>query len=123
MRLTAFDVATDGTLANRRVFAELVPEPDTVPVAPPDGICLDSEGAVWFADPIGRRVVRVVEGGRVTDQHRFDDVIPVACVLGGPDRRQLCVCVAADWRREVVRQAPTGRIDVLEVSVPGAGRP
>lgn len=123
MRLSAFDVAADGSLSNRRVFAELVPEPDTVPVSPPDGICLDAEGAVWYADPIGARVVRVSEGGAVLDQHRFDDVIPVACVLGGAERRSLCVCVAADWRREVVRRSATGRIEVLEVAVAGAGRP
>jgi hypothetical protein len=50
-------------------------------------------------------------------------VIPVACVLGGADRRTLLMCVAADWKREVVLQSPTGRIDACEVEVPGAGRP
>ena len=65
--------------------------------APPDGICLDAEGAVWVADPIGARVFRVREGGEVTDSIGFDDVIPVACVLGGDDRRTLFMCVAADW--------------------------
>ena len=53
----------------------------------------------------------------------FDDVIPVACVLGGDDRRTLLMCVAADWRKDVVLRAPTGRIDAVEVDVPGAGRP
>ena len=122
-RLTAFDVAADGSLANQRVYAELTPVKEGVPVAPPDGICLDSEGAVWVADPIGARVFRVRRGGEVTDQIDFDDVIPVACVLAGPDRRTLCICVAADWRRDVVRQARTGRIDAVEVAVAGAGRP
>ncbi len=55
-RLTAFTVGLDGGLADRRVFAELVPERDGIRVAPPDGICLDSEGAVWVADPLGARV-------------------------------------------------------------------
>jgi sugar lactone lactonase YvrE len=122
-RLTAFDVRADGTLTNRRTFAELHPEKPGVPVAPPDGICLDAEGAVWVADPIGARVFRVLEGGKVTDSVSFDGVIPVACVLGGPGRRTLLMCVAADWKRDVVRQAPTGRIDAMEVEVPGVGRP
>jgi sugar lactone lactonase YvrE len=122
-RLTAFDVGDDGQLGNRRTYAELHPEKPGVPVAPPDGICLDAEGAVWVADPIGARVFRVLEGGKVTDSVGFDGVIPVACVLGGPDRRTLLMCVAADWKRDVVRQAPTGRIDAMEVEVPGVGRP
>ena len=122
-RLTAFTVNPDGSLTDRRVFAELQPEKPGIPVAPPDGICLDAEGAVWVADPIGARVFRVREGGEVTDSIAFDGVIPVACVLGGPNRRTLLMCVAKDWKREVVRQAPTGRIDAVEVDVPGAGRP
>jgi sugar lactone lactonase YvrE len=122
-RLTAFDVGADGTLTNRRTYAELHPEKDGVTVAPPDGICLDAEGAVWVADPIGARVFRVREGGEVTDSIAFDGVIPVACVLGGADRRTLLMCVAADWKRDVVRQARTGRIEAVDVEVPGVGRP
>ncbi len=123
MRLTAFTVAADGTLSDRRTFAELHPESERVPVAPPDGICLDAEGAVWVADPIGARVFRVREGGEVTDSIGFTDVIPVACVLGGADRRTLLMCVAADWKREAVTRVRSGRIDACAVDVPGAGRP
>jgi sugar lactone lactonase YvrE len=122
-RLTAFAVQADGPLTDRRVYAALTPATASVPVAAPDGICLDAEGAVWVADPIGARVFRVLEGGEVTDTVDFDDVIPVACVLGGDDRRTLLMCVAADWKREVVLRSPTGRIDAVEVEVPGAGRP
>jgi hypothetical protein len=50
-------------------------------------------------------------------------VIPVACVLGGDERRTLLVCVAADWRRDVILQKPSGRIDAVDVAVAGAGRP
>lgn len=121
--LTAFDVLDDGTVGRRRRFAALTPATPTVAVAAPDGICLDAEGAVWVADPIGARVFRVREGGEVTDSIEFEDVIPVACVLGGEDRRTLLVCVAADWKRDVVLRAPSGRIDACEVAVPGAGRP
>jgi sugar lactone lactonase YvrE len=123
MRLTAFTVRADGTLTDRRTYAELVPERDDVPVAPPDGICLDAEGAVWVADPIGARVFRVVEGGAVTDSIPFAGEVPVACVLGGDDRRTLLICVAADWKREALAGTRTGRIDACEVAVPGAGRP
>jgi sugar lactone lactonase YvrE len=123
MCLTAFTVRADGTLTDRRTYAELVPERDGVPVAPPDGICLDAEGAVWVADPIGARVFRVREGGEVTDSIAYDDVIPVACVLGGPERRTLLMCVAADWKRDALAGRRTGRIDAYDVTVPGAGRP
>jgi sugar lactone lactonase YvrE len=122
-RLTAFDVHADGTLTNRRTFAELTPAKAGVPVAPPDGICLDAAGAVWVADPIGARVFRVLEGGEVTDTIDFHDMIPVACVLGGADRRTLLMCVAPDWKREVVLQGRNARIDACEVDVPGVGRP
>jgi sugar lactone lactonase YvrE len=122
-RLTAFTVLDDGTLTDRRLFAELHSVKPGLPVAPPDGICLDAEGAVWVADPIGARVFRVREGGEVTDSIDFDDVIPVACVLGGPDRRTLLMCVATDWKREVVRQAPRARILAADVAVAGIGKP
>jgi hypothetical protein len=59
----------------------------------------------------------------VTDRVRFDDGMPVACVLGGPDRRTMFMCVAADWRPEVLARRATGRIEVCEVAVAGAGRP
>jgi sugar lactone lactonase YvrE len=121
--LTAFTVAADGSLHDQRTFAELRPTKSGVPVAPPDGICLDEEGAVWVADPINAIVTRVLQGGDVTDSITFDDVIPVACVLGGADRRTLLMCVAGDWKREAVMKARSGRIDAAVVTVPGAGRP
>ncbi len=121
--LTAFTVAADGTLSDRRTYAQLTPEKEGVVFAPPDGICLDAEGAVWVADPMGARVFRVLEGGEVTDSIAFDGVIPVACVLGGADRRTLLMCVAADWKRDALVGRRTGRIDACEVDVPGAGRP
>jgi sugar lactone lactonase YvrE len=122
-RLTAFTVREDGTLTDRRTYAELTPGKDDVVFAPPDGICLDAEGAVWVADPLGARVFRVREGGEVTDTIEFDDCIPVACVLGGTDRRTLLMCVAADWKRDALQGTRTGRILATEVDVPGAGRP
>ena len=122
-RLTAFDVAGAGTLSNRRLYAQLTPAVEELRIATPDGICLDEQGAVWVADPRGRRVFRVLEGGEITDSYIYEDVMPVACVLAGADRRTLCICVAIDWRREIVLQAPTARIDAVRVDMAGAGRP
>jgi sugar lactone lactonase YvrE len=84
-RLTAFDVRGDGTLHGRRVWARF----DEKGVAP-DGICLDDQGAVWMASPVSREVLRVREGGEITQR------IPTpqqatACALGGPDGRTLYV--------------------------------
>lgn len=123
-RLTAFDVnPEDGTLSGRRTYAQLTPATEGLSIATPDGICLDEEGAVWVADPRGRRILRVLEGGEITDSHIFEDEMPLACVLAGEDRRTLCICVAVDWRREIVLQKPTARIDTVRVEVPGAGKP
>jgi sugar lactone lactonase YvrE len=121
-RVTAFDVLDGGSLGNRRVYAPLEREPD-VRTAAPDGICLDADGAVWVAEVIGGRLIRVLEGGVVTDTIRFDGAIPIACVLGGADRRTLFVCVAADFRPDVILESRTGRIDTCTVDVPGAGKP
>jgi sugar lactone lactonase YvrE len=122
-RITAFDRANDGSLSNRRVYAELQPSPHGPQFAPPDGICLDADGAVWVADPIGARVFRALPGGQTTEEHRFEGLVPVACVLGGPDRRTLFVCAASDWKRDEVLKAPTGVILAMDVKIAGVGRP
>ncbi|MEJ6512391.1 MAG: SMP-30/gluconolactonase/LRE family protein [Actinomycetota bacterium] len=122
-RITAFDRADDGTLSNRRIYASLQPSSEGPPFAPPDGICLDAEGAVWIADPIGARVFRALPGGETTHEYRIDGLIPVACVLGGRDRRTLLICAAADWRRDEVRKSPSGIIAAIDVEIPGVGRP
>jgi sugar lactone lactonase YvrE len=114
-RLTAFDVAPDGTLSNRREWARLEG-------AVPDGICLDAEGAIWVASPVSNQFLRVREGGAVT--HRIDvDQMAIACMLGGPERRHLFLLSAPDTHPEKTRAAGSARIDLVEVDVPGAGRP
>src|SRR5262245_43304067 len=85
-RLTAFTIGPDGSLAERRVWA-------TLGKAVPDGICLDAEGAIWVASPVGNEVLRVRAGGVVVDRVRVSTV-PFACMLGGPDRRTLFVATA-----------------------------
>jgi sugar lactone lactonase YvrE len=87
-RLTAFDISADGSLANRRVWAE-------VGHHSPDGICLDAEGSVWYADVRDRCCVHVSEGGEVRDRVQLDRGA-FACMLGGDDRSTLFVC-AAQW--------------------------
>ena len=114
-RLTAFTIAADGSLGERRVWALLES-------AVPDGICLDAEGAIWVASPVGNEVLRVQEGGTVLERVRVS-TIPFACMLGGPDRRTLFVATAETHQPERVKARPTGRIEVATVRVPGAGRP
>jgi sugar lactone lactonase YvrE len=114
-RLTAFDVAPDGSLSNRREWARLEG-------AVPDGICLDEEGAIWVASPVSGEVLRVREGGEVLQR------VPVsaqafACMLGGPERRRLFIAVAEASQPEECRQKRTGRIEFVDVDVPGAGLP
>ena len=85
----------------------------------PDGICLDAEGAVWVASPVGGTVLRLLEGGEVT--HRVEvEHEAFACMLGGPERRTLFICTAAssEPNQTAVRR---GRIEWVEV--PGAGLP
>jgi sugar lactone lactonase YvrE len=122
-RLSAFAVSGDGSLSSRRVFAELRPASGSGTVPRPDGLCLDEAGAVWVADTAGRRVIRVRPGGLVTDSFAFADCAPVACVLGGPERRILYVCTVPEMAPERIRRAPQGRILAAPVAVPGVGTP
>jgi sugar lactone lactonase YvrE len=114
---------TDGeSLSGGAQFAELAPR-DGRPAAGPDGICLDRDGAVWWADPLGQRVVRVTRGGQVTDEIAYEDVYPTAVALGGKDRRTLFICLVERVHRDPVAPPPRSRIDAIDVSTPGAGRP
>jgi sugar lactone lactonase YvrE len=115
-RLTAFDIGGDGGLAGRRVFADLGEDP-------PDGICLDAEGAAWYATVPGRRCVRVADGGRVLQTIEFDRGC-FACALGGPDGRTLFATVA-EWRPDLPELVPagSGQVHAVRVTVPGAGWP
>jgi sugar lactone lactonase YvrE len=114
-RLTAFDIEQDGTLSGRREWAVL-------DKALPDGICLDAEGGIWVASPISHGLLRVLEGGEVTDRIAVENQA-FACMLGGPERRHLFICTAESSGPEETQQARAGRIEVVEVAVPGAGLP
>jgi sugar lactone lactonase YvrE len=117
-RLTAFDVQPDGTLAKRRVWAQLHGKG-----LGPDGICLDAEGAIWLASPVTREVLRVREGGEIT--HRIPTrEQAVACMLGGDDRRTLFILtgrVLVTPEQSLAQRG--GAIHTVRVEVPGAGLP
>jgi sugar lactone lactonase YvrE len=122
-RLTAFDIADDGGLSNRRVWADDVG---------PDGICMDAEGAIWtgvggFGDNL---VGRVREGGEVLERVQLD--MPCfACMLGGEDDKTLFM-LTADWRiadspadnmARLTRGPRTGRLLTARVPARGVGWP
>jgi sugar lactone lactonase YvrE len=113
-RLTAFDIAADGSLSNRRVWAELGG-------GAPDGICLDADGAVWYGDVPNKRCVRVREGGEVLQTIELDRGC-FACMLGGVDNRTLFM-LAAEWPgpASIEGGAPTGQVLTVEVQAPGVG--
>ena len=116
-RLTAFDIAADGGLSNRRVWADLGD-------GAPDGICLDAVNAIWYGDVPNKRCVRVREGGEVLQTIDLDRGC-FACALGGADNRTLFL-VATEWpvpanmAGDGVR---TGQVLTLEAPAPGAGWP
>jgi sugar lactone lactonase YvrE len=114
-RLSAFDVALDGSLANRRVWAQM----DFVAT---DGMCLDAAGQIWLANALTNQCLRVKEGGEITgvvetSQHAF------ACMLGGADGNRLFVMTAPTSDRFKIAGLTEGKIEAADVEVPGAGWP
>ena len=114
--LTAFDIAADGGLGHRRPWAHLGD-------GTPDGICLDSDGAVWYADVPNKRCVRVREGGEVLQTVELDRG-GFACMLGGADGRTLFI-LAAEWRglAGMTASDTTGQVVTIRAPAPHAGRP
>jgi sugar lactone lactonase YvrE len=114
--LTAFDIDDDGALSVRRVWADLE---DGVP----DGLCLDADGAVWYADVPNRRCVRVREGGEVLQTIELDRGA-FACALGGPQRTTLFI-TATEWKgpARMFDGPASGQVLTLEAPAPGVGYP
>lgn len=115
MRLTAFDIAADGSLSNRRIWAPLG-------MRAPDGICLDARGHVWVANAMAPECVLVAPGGTIvatvaTSQPCY------ACMLGGEHRRTLLAMTAPSSIADIVSASRQGRIECADVQVPGAGWP
>jgi sugar lactone lactonase YvrE len=117
-RLTAFDISDDGSLSKRRVWADLVG-------GVPDGICIDADNAIWYADVPNKHCVRVREGGEVLQTIELDRGC-FACALGGSDKKTLFL-VAAEWRGmekiAEVAQERTGQILMFEAPAAGVGWP
>jgi sugar lactone lactonase YvrE len=114
--LTAFDLATDGTLTNRRLWADL-PEGDY-----PDGICIDSEDAVWIAGPASDRFVRVREGGEVTDVVGVPGRHAIACAIGGDDGHMLFMCTSPTQGQPDRSRAERGaKVETARIAVPAPG--
>ena len=114
-RLTVFDVLQDGSLSNRKIFAENVE-------MYPDGICLDAEGAIWVADPRNKEVVRIEEGGKIIEKISLKDRGAYACALGGSDGCTLFICTNTGSGPDNAK-ARSGKIEFTTVSVPGVCSP
>ncbi|MFI5912345.1 SMP-30/gluconolactonase/LRE family protein [Dactylosporangium sp. NPDC051541] len=110
-RLTAFDIAADGSLGRRRVFADGIG---------PDGICLDADGAVWTSDG-GTAAIRVAEGGQILDRVELDRP-PFAVMLGGDDGRTLFM-LAARWNPQDPFGGTSGRVLSAPAPAPHVGWP
>ncbi|RMI28868.1 SMP-30/gluconolactonase/LRE family protein [Nocardia stercoris] len=127
-RVTAFDVAEDGSLRNRRVwasFGEPVAERDLMRAigefaVAPDGCCLDVENALWVADFTHGRVLRVGAGGEILDEISPGTGV-FACTLGGADGRTLFLCTAPDFDRTARTAERAGQVLSVRVEVPGIG--
>ena len=129
-RVSAFDIQADGGLTGRRTwaqFGELPTETDQAAALPqikvaPDGCCLDAEGALWIADGLGGRLIRVREGGEIAEEIAVGSGV-FACMLGGADGRTLFACSAPDFLEHNRRDTREANLLAIRVDVPRAGRP
>ena len=115
-KLTAFDIASDGTLAGRHVWAELPRS------TAPDGICLDAEGAIWVASPISGSFIRVKEGGDILDRVETGRM-GIACTLGGEDGKTLFMLTSESTEPEECLSKMSARIETVKVEVGSGGSP
>ncbi|WP_025137390.1 SMP-30/gluconolactonase/LRE family protein [Achromobacter sp. DH1f] len=130
-RISEFDILAHGALGPRRDWAHFGALPDSndlsVLIAAsaigPDGGALDAEGALWVADAIGKRIVRVARGGKILEQIDTGEFGIFAAALGGPDGKTLFMAAAPDFIEANRRARPEGRILMTQVDVPHAGRP
>ena len=124
-RLTAFAMTADGTLTDRRTWADFDAAPTRhatgAPVLP-DGITLDAEGCIWVADALSGRALRVAEGGEIIEEIEAGTGT-FACMLGGDDGTTLFICAAPSYLAEERRHTRDGVLLAVEVDVPHAGRP
>lgn len=131
-RFTAFTIADDGELVDRRVWAQFAPTPalttfaETFPhvKVAPDGCALDADGHIWAADGVGGRCIRVAPGGAIVDEIAAPEGLGVfACALGGDDGRTLLGCAAPDFFEHSRRPVREAVLLTATVDAPRAGRP
>ncbi|MFY0480119.1 SMP-30/gluconolactonase/LRE family protein [Achromobacter marplatensis] len=130
-RISEFDIQANGALGARRDWADFgaLPDSDDLSVLiaasaiGPDGGALDADGALWVADAIGKRIVRVERGGKILEQIDTGEFGIFAAALGGPDGRTLFMAAAPDFIEANRRAKPEARILTTRVDVPHAGRP
>jgi sugar lactone lactonase YvrE len=131
-RYTAFTISGDGSLTDRRVWAQVAPEPEIGTLAEtlaqlkfgPDGCCLDAEAHIWSADEVNARCARVAPGGEIVDEIAAPDGLNIfACMLGGDDGRTLLMCAAPDFAEANRAAAREAVLLTASVAVPRAGLP
>ena len=131
-RYTAFTIQADGSLADRRIWAQVAPTPEFTTFAEtlarlrfgPDGCALDAEGHIWAADEVGARCVRLAPGGEIVDEIAAPEGLDCfACMLGGADGRTLLMCAAPDFFEHNRMAAREGVLLTTTVDVPHAGLP
>lgn len=127
-RLTAFSIEDDGSLSDRRCWAQVGRAPSWETVHSlldtdfaPDGCAMDVEGCVWVADALHGRVLRVAEGGEIRQEIKASDGYGLySCALGGPTGRTLLLCTAPDFDDQKRKQAREARLYSVQVDVPAA---
>jgi sugar lactone lactonase YvrE len=131
-RYTAFTIGDDGSLRDRRIWAQVAPAPEFTTFAEtlgklefgPDGCALDAEGHIWSADEVGARCVRLAPGGAIVEEIAMPEGQDVfACMLGGDDGRTLLMCCAPDFDEQAREAAHEAVLLTTRVDVPHAGLP
>lgn len=130
-RISQFDIKDDGSLGERRDFASfgaLGDEPDLMTRIGsakilPDGLALDSEGAVWIANTLNQQALRIAEGGEILETVNTPSEGVFAVALGGQDGKTLFMCAAPDWDEGSRKAETKARMLSTQVKVGHAGTP
>ena len=131
-RISAFDIAPDGSLGERRLWGQIAPTPELntleelLPAIAfaPDGCTLDAEGCVWAADSMHQRCARLAPGGAILEEIPSPEgLVFYGVMLGGDDGRTLLICAAPDWREQRTEGETPSVLLTTDVEVPHAGLP
>jgi sugar lactone lactonase YvrE len=131
-RYTAFTIAEDGSLTDRRVWAQIAETPEISTFEEtlgklrfgPDGCALDAEEHIWCADEVGARCARIAPGGAIVDEIAAPEGLNIfACMLGGEDGRMLLMCAAPDFLEQARSARHEAVLLTTTVNVPHAGLP